>query len=324
MAFNKLTNTNGPPTVGSSNECFDRTERRKLLVHFVKELANQAKMDSGIVSSLYISPSANLFNMTPSAGGQQLYFPALFLINIDSDFGPNSEFNIQNLTQLDEKLKDPLWLQRFSNKLCDLFDRDHVSVGMEERESLRLFVRYLEGTDKEIVNGFRFAMLHELGHIRHEHQQKTIQSKQQDRKWRAIGGLASAIITFIVAFFLGASILGLVIAVPLSLVAGVLATKSFQKLRDASQSHKHEKEADLHAAETLSGKDGEEIREGGIYLFNTIKKHQIELRNKESLPKKERRLFKMLFSPQGHGRFLYLTHPNESNRIKKLKDYKPP
>lgn len=294
--------------------------RLKVMNEVVRELAKQAKVSPTVIAELVVRRYADIFEMVPSASNKGVNLPPLLLFNLNKDFGPGSEFNIKDLQDLDNKLKDPEWLQRFSNKLCDMMNIAHVVVGIEERESLRLLVRYLEGNEADLVNGCRFAILHELGHLEHKHEEDFSHHTKHDRRWVVAGGLTAATLTFIVAFVLSATVLGFLIAVPVAFVVGCLAVKIFQELRNIEHSKEHERQADLYGATALEGQAGEDVRKGAIYFFETIKKHQYELRNNPDLPRKERMLFRLVFSPEGHDRNFYFTHDNESERIAKLRE----
>jgi hypothetical protein len=295
----------------------DELDRRK---EMMKGLIEQLRVAANLkdVEDYKLTYFNNVFDMTPAASSatHMIFLPALLFLS-PNDF--SAEFQgITNLEELNQRLNtDPQFLQNLSNRITQLLYRSNLTVNYEHRESLRLMVRYWTKNPELAMQGFRFVLLHELGHLHHKHSSDV----PHQRLWMAVGGSAAALLTSLASFTFEMSNISSLLMAPMALAAALVAAKIIQKGRQISHSRAQEREADFVAISAISGEEGKKIREGGIYLFETLREHQIELRRNSRIPLKERFLFNLFFSPEGNNRFLYFTHPSEVERIQNIKNF---
>ncbi len=293
-----------------ANQSISRDEydkRRETIERFATDLKTQAQLDK--IKDVTICRIQDLFELTPRAvtSSRIIYTPPLLYL-IPSDFGSELK-GITSLQEFDQKASDdPLFLQRLSDRLHQIFRQSPTSITQEQREYLRLMIRYITEDSKLAKQGMRFVMLHELGHLYHQH-------STYKQRWINITGVAFGALGMMTGLTYRASYTDMIFL----LILAVVATKAMERIAKILHSRNSETEADLVAISKL--KKGKKVREGGIYLFNILRKHQISLRQSPHLPFKERVLFKLAFTPKGNNRFLYFTHPSETERIQNIKNF---
>lgn len=317
--FNCIPGSEGLKKINWLSPAISLYDRAEVVKNFIKQLGLSAGMKEEDLKKIDLRCYDDIFNKTPAAGENILWLPALLFVNFE-DIGFGNKFAVKDLKELDEKVaKDPNWLQSLADNLAYIFGRKKVTVTREHRETIRLTVRFLkehQGQPEKVVSALRFVFLHELGHLKHEH--SSCHEPKNQLRWTLIGGLAAALVTYLICFALSATLFGLIIAVPIAFVVTAVAVKI---IREVEHSRIHEREADLFAMSALKGEEGKKVREGGLYLFNILRKHQFELTQNSALPWYERFLFNIAFSKDGNNRFLYFTHPSEEDRIKAIDDF---
>jgi hypothetical protein len=320
--FNLVFHSVGQPVFNPhvKDDLSDQIEKRQQIVlNFIKELAQLAGLNSSKLAELTARPLSDLLGVTPAAGGSTVYFPSLLLLNLE-ELG--LEFKVTSLEELDKKLEqDPQWLQNLADRLAIVCKKDPVVVTLHHRESIRLMVRYLfkEGQISEnAMDGLKFVVLHEIGHIKHEHSLHRI--PQDEKKWMLIGGTIAAALASIVCLAVSATLFGLLITVPIILTAFGIGAFAAKKIKEIQHNRMQEREADLFAMQALKDKKArEKVIEGGRYLFETIRTHRIELLKNSRLPWKERLLFNLAIDPEGNNRFSSFTHPSDTERRENIK-----
>lgn len=293
--------------------------RMEFILDYIKKIAILAGLSEEKIEDLKVGFNVGLFDMTPRTSGKTVWIPSFFIINF-KDLG--EDFIVSSLDELNKKInEDSKWLQNLADRLAAILGRKKISINFENRESVRLMVRFLfehQGHPEKLIEAVHFVLLHELGHLHYEHViDPSASSPKNQKSWMLLNGLTSAAITFAICFFLSATLYGMLIAIPTCFIVAALATKIVRKVID---SRAKERQADSFAMNALKGSEGRKIREGGVYLFDTVRKHQISLRENSNLPLKERILFKLAFNKTGDNRFLFFTHPSDSDRIKVLNE----
>lgn len=294
-------------------------ERMRFVLNYIKELAISAGLSEEKIEDLKVGFNFDLFEMIGATSGKTIWIPSFLIINF-KDLG--EDFTVSSLDEFDKKInEDPNWLQNLADRLATILGRTKVNVNLASRESVRLMVRFLfehQDQPEKLIEAIRFVLLHELGHLHYEHAINPTASYPKNQKsWMVLNGLAGVAITFAICFFLSATLYGMLIAIPTCFIVAALTTKI---VRNVIDSRANERQADSFAMYALKGSEGRKIREGGVYLFDTIRKHQMSLRKNSNLPLKERVLFKLAFNKTGDNRFLFFTHPSESDRIKALNE----
>lgn len=172
-----------------------------------------------------IVDTKDIFNIIAETNENRLILPPLYFVKReDIPFtGPD-----------DPLLKNQQKIQEFADALCAKFQLPKKKVASLDVLFLKVVLEALRRPE-DCINGLSFTILHEFGHIKERHQEKT---KLENEK------LSQP--TFMVVNFLSLGIL-----------------KPVTKL---NQTRTFEKEADLFACHHGS----KEMVEGGVYLFKTI------------------------------------------------------
>jgi len=304
---------NAPPYLGFSGDTDQRrTEllrRKEIVQNFVKDLGRQAGVDSAKIDMLEVIPSEESFGFTEGEAtfrnghDVMILAPHCYLDLV-------KDFQIHTLEELDEKLKDPEWTKEVIQVVAEVMGHvflEPTNALLEAFKPIfRLNVSYLLNDPEKAFNSDRSTILHEYGHIQNEDTSRcNIKSLFQ-----FLGTfLFAMLVTFISLLFFD-PILDLVISnmttsslvtLAISLVVSMVATLFF--VTNFVQKRK-EVEADSFAASALPGIEGEKVRQGAIYFF-------------ESIPRDEETCFSFF------KRILTDPHPTDQERIEKFKHFEP-
>lgn len=222
------------------------------------------KIENMVPVEIMIAKRGGPLGINASASKDVIYLSPLYALMLANDV-PFTSINDPNFEDIDQ-------LQSFSDDICRRFDFVPKKVDYKDRVCVGLFLKLMEDPEKA-KNALKFNLLHELGHIQHNHFDKIQRMKKQ------INSVGSHTIDF---FSLGAF-----------------------SVFYSSYTHKAlEKEADEFAC--LYG--GQEAREGGAYLFNTIRKYRFK-------DARERVVHASLIAKSA------INHPSLASRSKKIRKY---
>lgn len=230
----------------------------------------------------------------PAIGRKKwVHIPYLFLIKTD-DIPENLRISGVDDTQLqsDEYLEKLLrWTEKFIGV-------PKQSMTFQVKEALRMFMKFLLDPIKS-EKAKEFIIAHEMAHLFHKQKGFFYPKNQFIHLLIAAGTMLVAFgLSLVIPYFW-------MVLVATAVVVGICSIRLFKNI---AHSHRCEKEADLTAA-----KLSREIREGGIYLFETLRNHRKKARENSCL-------LKFVYSPLGNDRSYYLTHPSDTERVRYLKN----
>ncbi|HSW87435.1 MAG TPA: M48 family metalloprotease [Rhabdochlamydiaceae bacterium] len=222
-------------------------------------------------------------------------------------FDPNEapaqfKFNGPN----DPKLNDDKIIQDFANWICRKLDLPKKRITNRDKQAIRLYFKFMQNPEKA-KHAIPFILGHELSHFSNDDGLKGMLIDFLSR----LGGIAFSFVLSVV----------LVIVFSLSSPAALIfflttAFVSYHAIYKVGFCHffrLQERKADEMSVTKLPG-----VSEGAIYLFETLRDFQKEMRNQKSLSLKDRILHRIMIKSNGDNRICKFTHFTETQRIKHI------
>lgn len=288
--------------------CYSKASgtRKASRIACIEHLAKSIFLEMGYRGSVAFRLSEKIDGI-PSTDGKIIYCSHLLLLT-QRDIP--KEYRIAN--DQDPKLGDDKFLLNFAHWSDYYFglSTERTALTLREKEAVRIALKLLLNPDQH-ANMIRFILGHEVSHIinkdcdSHKSPDKILLSSFFYSKFTLLAILA------IVGLALGAHYKGYLPDRKIwkYALAGYATAVALSILYQANHNRGHESKADLASATQVQG-----AREGGIYLFETLKRHQ------STSPL-------WIYTPFGTNLALSLTHPSEGARVdylKKAKYVEPP
>ena len=182
-----------------------------------------------------------------------------------------------DMTQLSSESSDDKLIESYKNLLRPHVIAQHQgswSPKFVKAAQIRMGIEFSKMSVDKASKAFDFMLLHEIGHIRHQHSQKCEDYANSWRgKWRVLNALCFGI---------------------------PKAIKCLQLDRQ------HEREADQFAVQHCP--------EGCKILFDFVIETQKKMRNRKNCSLIEKIWWRFFINKHGHNRSLYVTYPNETKR----------
>ena len=180
--FENIAQSNGIPYQAFDAEG-DALKPRKIAEQVITEIAHRIGVEN--FKSAFVDTRHGPFNLIASSGRYQINIPPIYLLKRE---------DIPFTSADDPALRMGKDLQKFSDKICAKFGLLHKKVTKEDCMSLRLFLKTMENPEMA-VNALVFVILHELGHIFHEHElkMKLYQQELKESHFPAINSLTGGI-----------------------------------------------------------------------------------------------------------------------------------
>jgi hypothetical protein len=258
---------------------------------------------------LFFNPRVALEFMGVKAGRPEGYpymFMVPFLFLVETSDIPE---HLHLTSWEDPRLHSESYLQEVEEFLKSFLGLQKFEKNFLSREDLKLFLKFLDNP-KLAAEARDFLIEREIEHLYLEHPHKESGSKGQF----LISILLGAAVLMAYGVFLPLSSLTLLIGLGLSVAVAKVSQLALKELSQIYHTIGEEKIAELAAAQ--------KYRRGGIYLYETVRRHALAFRKGPHLNWKERVLSHLLVNSQGDKRFfINIDDPRETTRLKYLGKY---
>ncbi len=235
---------------------------------------------------------------------KEVFYNYFFLIEPE-DFP--EELKLKN--DDDSRLFDDTYLFRVAEKIKETLGIPSSLILTDEtKNTLRIILKLMINPDK-CNQAKQFVLAHEISHLFYKHHLK-FENEAQKGKWKR--SITAAVIGTISLLVIKQIIASKLLLIGSSLVVYTIGVFVFDRLNRLAISRRHEKEADLKAAETVGS-------QGGIYLNETTRKHFLSFSKDPNFSSIKKFFIPFIFNNKGDFRFsLLLTHPNPRERAEAI------